>query len=871
MTARSIASSIARALGQSASGSGSDGGSPNPFVITPSTATPVAGADTTWSTNAGDLGTPVSYEWDFGDGTVPQTGATPSHYFVGLGPYTVTCVVTYGDDSTDTDTQVISPTAPAATSGQTISKRTDFTDDLTAANYNTTYDFDNWLNGNSTPIRSTTVGGKLAATSGVGYHCQSASFNWMAGYNIDRPSTSGINTQIGVWVYLEQLPASLHIVPLMLSNITRSSNCRMTIESNGSVKLRNGAGTELTTVLAGPVPLREWFWMGLANNSTDFRATVRIAGTETQVDYNYPAMLAVTPVQLAVGTWHQSANIGHNTRLSHVTIHTLTSIADAGYPNEVVPPQSRNHIYQVDPASGDDSNDGVVAPWQTITKTNLMLGATLGIISNDSAGDGTTFQVGNSLEIDVECGSGSHLLIDTSTEPFDVGSVGLQCYRPHMKIAPVEGQTYVEYKPWVAIGSGDWTSEGSNIYSIPLVDDDFPTGSDPRFARVWQNDIYLAKAASLAALSGEAAGAFVWESDKLYVKPVGLTNPTSDGNTYRYSRHRPMSAGDPVGFPVVSVASKYIHVQGVKCWYSTVNAGGSYVVGDITGFSDGLLVENFDMLYGDKHQICYTINATNSYIMTRNGTVGQGTTQPLTSYMGGAGSGNIHIYENIICDRALIEERSSTGAAPDVSGNSSGVFYSHGIPGKYLYIGIYNCDLGVNNIALEVAAAELRVINSNAGHISTQAGDVYITGGTLYLPPSLLGEINSLSGTDIVSQTGATLSTARSIEGTVTLDSGDYDIRALVTTTVALWQKADTDPIDVTFTNNTVRFNAGAHAPIFKGLAASEISEWNNNTYYMDASAVFVKDFDDGVTTADRTFAQWQALGYDLTSTRLDP
>ncbi len=107
-TARSLAKSRAHGL---AGGTGLATPS-TPFVATPSTETPVAGVDVTWTTNAGDLGTPVSYLWDFGDGTIPVTGATPSHYFVGLGPYTVTCTVTYDDDSTDTDTQVITPTAP---------------------------------------------------------------------------------------------------------------------------------------------------------------------------------------------------------------------------------------------------------------------------------------------------------------------------------------------------------------------------------------------------------------------------------------------------------------------------------------------------------------------------------------------------------------------------------------------------------------------------------------------------------------------------------------------------------------------------------------------------------------------------------------
>lgn len=75
--ARSLSRRLAKGLANSLAGASSG---VSPLAITPSTPTPVAGADVDFDTNATDFGTPVSYEWDFGDGTIPVSGATPSHW-----------------------------------------------------------------------------------------------------------------------------------------------------------------------------------------------------------------------------------------------------------------------------------------------------------------------------------------------------------------------------------------------------------------------------------------------------------------------------------------------------------------------------------------------------------------------------------------------------------------------------------------------------------------------------------------------------------------------------------------------------------------------------------------------------------------------
>ncbi|MDX6302116.1 MAG: hypothetical protein QOF53_3330 [Nocardioidaceae bacterium] len=58
-------------------------------------------------------GDSLSYTWDFGDGTPPDTTVAPSHTFAGAGTRTVTLVVDDGHGATSTDTLQVTTTEPA--------------------------------------------------------------------------------------------------------------------------------------------------------------------------------------------------------------------------------------------------------------------------------------------------------------------------------------------------------------------------------------------------------------------------------------------------------------------------------------------------------------------------------------------------------------------------------------------------------------------------------------------------------------------------------------------------------------------------------------------------------------------------------------
>lgn len=75
-----------------------------------------AGATCTFngSSSTDPDGTIVSYAWNFGDGTPPGSGVTTSHVYAASGTYTATLTVTDNRGGVDTDTAVVTVTAPNA-------------------------------------------------------------------------------------------------------------------------------------------------------------------------------------------------------------------------------------------------------------------------------------------------------------------------------------------------------------------------------------------------------------------------------------------------------------------------------------------------------------------------------------------------------------------------------------------------------------------------------------------------------------------------------------------------------------------------------------------------------------------------------------
>lgn len=853
MIASSVAKSVARSVAKAVSSVGS-GGVANPFIITPSTATPVAGVDTTWSTNAGDLGTPVSYSWDFGDGTIPVTGATPSHYFVGLGPYTVTCVVTYDDDSTDTDTQVISPTAPSANGNLTLIESYLFTgpDSINAASPDT---FDSYRGNGSAITYKVPVGAKYAAAADAGWSGYSSSFNNLMEWSIGHPVDSGIIHQLGAWVRFESWPAST-CVALGAYNVFYDIHGLLV---NSSGELLNSYNNGVLATLS----LNTWYWLGLgfggavSADAVSAKFLVReINGTATQYTTGANDRMYFRPgsaYAVGGGCFNASGNVAFKCRISGLQLFTLSTLASMAYPADLIQPQDENHIYQIDPVSGDDTEDGIYTAWQTVTRANAMMDVPhRGIIS---------------VGTDGVVGSGSHLVIDTSAQRFDVEDEGLILATESMKLYPIAGETYIDFKAEVIIDAGDWTVTGgyTGIYETPFVQS---------ATRVWSDDVYHEPVANLAALDAAAAGASVIVANVLYIKPFGSTDPRSDGKVYRAGRIRPDSPGDTVGVPVVAAAAKDLWISGVKAHYLAVNLNGSYAIGDLAnsslrpGFSGSLLVENFDIRRFDKHGICYVQGTTGASIITRNGYLALGLEAALTSYMATGGTGNDHLYENIEIDNQHMVERTSSGVE-----RLYNCWYSHGDGGyRWDQIEIKDCDFGANEGTAEAGNQTVaKWTNTIVGYVN-EANTILATGLTMREIPRIING-GSLTASTVTS-TGTDATASKTIDGALSITNSTFDLRLFQGGFCnALWDLGAS--LDLTFTGNTVRFgNAGypvVSCPVFEGGGSASIVSCNNNTYYIGAADVFAKDFDAGGGAQDYTFAQWQALGYDAASTRIDP
>lgn len=835
---------------------GIGGGDNYDFFITPSTETPIAGVTVDFECNPNPAKTVASYSWSMGDGTIPYTIADPSHYFVGLGPYTVSVTVTYTDNSTDSDTQTITPTAPSATAGMTRLEYEPCSATISNASP-ATFDY---FYGTVDPVSS---GAKLASATNVGY---SSLFNDPLAFGrwaVGAIPASGTYYQIGAWFKFSEFPTGTRTTILgfahqQYDSVVGTLADGIAITSAGALQQASNGND-----LGKTVPLNTWVWLGCsigeyASFNSKGRLLYKEIGSAVEVLANNISFGGFNSsfAQDAVIGSYKNATYSNSFKLSGVTLHSHTTLTGGTYPNDIIPPQEQDYIYRIEPVSGSDSNDGVSAAWLTTSKANEQMQRGL-----------------DSHWTDGVVGSGPWLTINTDSNNWlDVGVTGLQVRTPGMWVKhPTSGQK-VRYKPHVTPAPSDWTVTGgyTGIYQLTMAG---------TMARVWCDDVLYASVASLALLDAAITKTSCVVGNTLYIKPD--SDPRSDGKSYVYSRIRPIFGGDPVGFPVVSIASRDVRVTGIYSRYGAINNGGSYFVGDVSGFSGKCLVEDYDLKWSDKHSICWTMGATDSEITTRDGNTEAGLAQPYTDYMvnDGTQTGNVHNWINANCVLPIAVDRSSSGV-DDKSGISFGTYYSHGsgLVNPFEAINITDCDFGNAPYTTEGNCDLVTITRGNFGFIDEDA-QLVLTNATLGLWPSAIRGM-VMTGCTVQMAAITSRNQPEYLGGDVTIDDCVFNLDfSQFGTTVGLWRAnssgVGTAGLNLTFTNNVVKFPATSGTigsrPVFDGMVSADIVSCNNNTYYIPAGAVFARNFNAGGGAQNYTFAQWQALGYDTNSTRLDP
>ncbi len=523
-------------------------------------------------------------------------------------------------------------------------------------------------------------------------------------------------------------------------------------------------------------------------------------------------------------------------------------------------------------------------------------------------------------------GSGAHLVIDTSVERFDVAKEGLRLYKNDLKVYPVEGETYVEYLAEVVVAAGDWDVTGgyTGIYETPcaeagtrvigdgiyfgpvaslgLLDSaaagasflgqavEGATNATPIIITATDHGMADGTQVTISGVVGNTAanGTFTIGSStadtfalvasvgngaytsggrittgKLYIKPY--TNPTSDGKVYTYGRVRPLAGpNDTIGCPVVAIATNDLWVRGVKTLHTIVNENGSYVVGDITGFTGKCLIEDVSSVYTDKHWICWTINATDTQILIRNATGDMGSGQLMTDYMS-SGSGNVHEWINCIVSKGGVATRSS-------SGSDASCYYSHGGGSMFDRVTFIDCNLANNPVATEGAAVMLEFLACEFSWHQAIGGTSLLDTCTLHAIPQLTASYTKSIVRNCTIDCGVgfqSIPLPRTLTGIIDIVNNTFDMTLYDGAgTHALWTPGGA--LDLTFTGNTVTWGTSAplvSTALFSSMATADIVACDNNTYHETLGRNIAYQFDDGGGAANYLLPGWQGLGYDTSST----
>ncbi len=408
---------------------------------------------------------------------------------------------------------------------------------------------------------------------------------------------------------------------------TGTVNIAFSIDKTFTLSVLNSAGGTRTDAVAAPVltPGR-WYWLALAwvpnaNNgygNGDFRAYYRVPGgkltlltTITNANNGY-----YSPNALQGGA--NGASIAANARYGAASHYTIASFADVVYPSDLTDPVTARRNWYLNPATGNDNNDGTTAAtaWASAAKLSTE-SANLGMFP------GADYNSGDTLHINC---AGAPLAIGTA--PLEIRTAGLMVQ-----------QTGGALDPQTTLGPSAWTpvSGHPNVYATTDAN-----STDLVSVVVRENGKYLAHPsgstfADVSSALDTTAGSFFCDDTTLYLHPFGDTDPRADGKTYRRTRNR-----SRIGATTNQALSAVI-VEAPDVWYDGLVIAGTTLCakadGDPLGAygfqwdsgSGGVnLLSNFSVDHFSKHGVGETANGINSVYTRQDGVYGQAT--PYTGF-----------------------------------------------------------------------------------------------------------------------------------------------------------------------------------------------------------------------------------------------
>jgi hypothetical protein len=368
----------------------------------------------------------------------------------------------------------------------------------------------------------------------------------------------------------------------------------------------------------------------------------------------------------------------------------------------------------------------------------------------------------------------------------------------------------------------------------------------------------------------------------MYVHPFDDTNPASDGKIYTRSYHRG-------GNSAIQMLAADMHVRdiyaGKTCVAAPINNDPvvNYVLHGQSSFGGTSLIEHCYLYYGSKHILGYTDGNSNSVVTTSNVQAEQGTPyasqNPFVSYNGGGSTlNNQHLYTNCtnLATSGLIGSTAGTNV-PAGSLSRVGSFYSHNSGGtdQFSLIAFDGCDF-IGTLTVGGSAATVTIDNTNYAGGGILAGTVAINRCLIngMMPFNSAGSQTFTMRNCIVTpsiQWGGGLNDTHDLYGTETIEGCTFDLSALPavggSSGGGLFKHGGNATL--TFRNNAVIVPNNAAYGVFENLTTDDTVTATNNVYVVPGSVVSLA-YNDGKATADRTFPQWQTLGFEANSRSVD-
>lgn len=618
-----------------------------------------------------------------------------------------------------------------------------------------------------------------------------------------------------------------------------------------------GGGLNGGTQAACPIDAtNQWVWLGIG--------IVRTSGTTGDWKYYYKtvggsltAWGAVSGGNMGIGTTGRvgagaaNANAALNYRVGAPSVYSFaqSDFSDVTYPSDVIEPASQLTWY-VNPATGNDSNDGTSSgnAWKTVAKLNTE-SQYCGIFSAASYATGDT------------------LVIDTSGGDFDLGGTPITFQTAGLNVRAATGQTWAVIKPWKTIAAGDWsTTAYTNVYS---------TTDTIALACLWEDDKWLThvNGANIGAVNASltsTAGSFWTDGTTLYYHAIGDTDPRSDGKVR--TRTAITSAAVNANAANMNIQNLYIR-KTCDVNATTGIPNGGYSIGTGGTWAGTNLIKNCYLDYYGKHALGLVANSASNEVTTIDAVQAEqgspyGSQSPFVSYNSNATTptGITHTYQN--CVTLKTEGLIGSTAGQNLGTNSTLLSHNNGTGTQFGTITVTDCNFSKGQLALSVNTASV-ITKTTVGTITVNDPNCVITRCLV----DWRGIVQSYTSSPVLAvrncifaPTDAAGSIFSGTQGTSTWEGNTFDTTGITgaDSQAGIFKRAGASTMTVR--DNVFIVPASKSYTIFQAYVNTDTLTITNNAYRLGKNTEVAFQYNDGSTTAARTFAQWQTLGFDANS-----